>query len=66
MLIFPNLESGNIAYKLVERLAGAKAIGPLLQGLKKPVNEVSRGCSVEDIVNLAAIASVEANDGNFI
>ena len=66
VLILPNLESGNIAYKLVERLAGAKAIGPLLQGLKKPVNEVSRGCSVEDIVNLAAITSVEANDGNFI
>ena len=66
VLIFPNLESGNIAYKLVERLAGAKAIGPLLQGLKKPVNEVSRGCSVEDIVNLAAITSIEAHDGNFI
>ena len=60
VLIFPNLESGNIAYKLVERLAGANALGPIIQGLCKPVNEVSRGCSTDDIVNIAAISSIEA------
>lgn len=58
VLIFPDLEAGNIGYKLVERLAGAKVVGPLIQGLKKPVNEVSRGASTEDIVNLAAITSL--------
>ncbi len=59
ILIFPDLQTANIAYKLVERLAKAKAIGPLLQGLKKPVNKLSRGCSYEDIVNVAAFTVCE-------
>ena len=62
IFVFPNLDSGNIGYKIAQRIGGATTIGPVLQGLEKPANDLSRGCSVEDIVHMIAVTVAQADD----
>ena len=62
VLIFPNIEAGNICYKMMQYVGGLNAVGPILQGLKKPVNDLSRGCSVNDIIMASVITALQCED----
>ena len=66
ILVFPNLDAGNIGYKIAQRMGGYEAWGPLLQGLNKPVHDLSRGCSIDDIVNIVSIASIQSKSNAHI